>query len=350
MKKILVLGVQVPFVRGGAELLNESLVREINRLDGVQAELVSLPFKGYPDNQVLNDIMTLRLIDIREANGIKVDIVIPTKFPSYVAEHRKKILYLVHQHRLFYDLEKTEFDASVNAPDSRTIRNKVRELDSKFINECKEKYTISKNVSERLIRFNGIESKPLYPPSPIAPEIYCEDYNDTILYIGRIDPIKRVRLLIESLEYTKKAKVTIIGKGIKTYEEELISIAYKKNVIDRCEFLGYVPDSELVHHLANTRALFYAPVDEDYGFAAVEAFLAKKPVITCDDSGEVKTLVSQTGAGIVSSSDPKQIADSIDRVYGMNQAQLEVCVHGGYEFAKSITWGKVLQKLVLENL
>ena len=38
MKHVLVLGAQVPFVRGGAELLNESLINEINKLDGVKTE------------------------------------------------------------------------------------------------------------------------------------------------------------------------------------------------------------------------------------------------------------------------------------------------------------------------
>ena len=31
--------------------------------------------------------------------------------------------------------------------------------------------------------------------------------------------------------------------------------------------------------------MIFPPADEDYGYIALEAFLSKKPVVTCSDSG-----------------------------------------------------------------
>jgi len=351
MKNVLVLGVQVPFVKGGARLLQESLVREINNLKDVNAELVVLPFKGYPEKQILNDIIIWRLLDLSESYNLKIDLVVATKFPSYAAEHSNKVLWLVHQHRLFYDLANTVFDCSENSLESNRVRSKVRLLDNQFIKECKKVYTISQNVSDRLKRFNMIESETLYPPSPYASKIEAKDYyGNKIVYIGRIDPIKRIDLLIRALEFVKGVSITIIGSGNKTYQAELLKLSNDIKVADRCDFLGYLSEQDMINHLSKARAVFYAPFDEDFGYATIEGFLAQKPIITCDDSGEVTTLVLETQSGLISSNNPKEIAENIKKINSMTCEELKRMALNGYNFAKTIKWESVLEKLVLENI
>ena len=48
----------------------------------------------------------------------------------------------------------------------------------------------------------------------------------------------------------------------------------------RVTFAGRVDDDELAALYARCLAVFYAPVDEDYGFVPYEAFLSEKPVVT----------------------------------------------------------------------
>ena len=40
-----------------------------------------------------------RLLDLEEADGRRIDLVVATKFPSYVVRHREKRVWLVHQFR-----------------------------------------------------------------------------------------------------------------------------------------------------------------------------------------------------------------------------------------------------------
>jgi glycosyltransferase involved in cell wall biosynthesis len=346
MKHVLVLGAQVPFVKGGAELLNESLLREINKLGGVSAELVQLPFKWYPEEQIINDIFSWRLQDFSEANGEKIDLVIPTKFPSYAAEHENKVLWLVHQHRVLYDLEGSEYDAWQN----HIVRNKVRSLDTKFFKECRKIFTISEIISKRLKQYNNYDSTPLFPPPFLRDKIYPGKYKDKIIYVGRLEPNKRPDLLLQALLYAKKAKVSIIGKGRSEDIKRLMILIEKYGISDRCEILGYLPEEDLLRHLADCRALFYAPFDEDYGYATIEAFLACKPIISCDDSGEVVNFIRKTGAGFISDTNPKNIATNLLNVYEISEKELEDIGHKGYELARDITWDKILKALVLENL
>jgi len=346
MKHVLVLGAQVPFVQGGAELLNESLVREINKLDGIKAELVNMPYKWYPEEQMLNDIMAWRLVDLSEANGVKIDLVIGTKFPTYAIKHENKVLWLVHQFRQMYDLANTEFDSAHGG--EQVTRNKIKSLDNKFFNECQKIYTIAETVSERLKKFNNFDSAPLLPPPALSSQIIPGDYGDYILYVGRLDPMKRIDLLIQALAETSKGKAIIAGKG--TEYDNLFKLIKEKKLEDRCKLVGFVSDDELIEYLSHARAVYYAPIDEDYGYATIEAFLAKKPVITCSDSGEVEKIVRKTSSGIICESTEKSISSAINKVFSLSDVELEEMSQNGFEFAKKIQWDEIIQKLVLDNL
>ena len=347
MKKVAVLHAQVPFTKGGAELLVEGLVEAINEmLPGVEAELIQIPFKWYPESQILSDMMAWRMLDLTEAAGNKIDLVIGTKFPSYALSHPNKVIWLVHQHRAFYDLEGTSSDKVLVSEDELYIRNKVRESDAKFISEAKGVYTIARTVSDRLEKFNGITSQPISPPSKIAKKIYPGENKDYILCVARIDKLKRQELLIEAAALVPEVKVIIVGKGDRIYTEYLCNLINKLNIGDRVDFKGYVGDDELLDLLANCKGVFYAPVDEDYGYATIEGFLAKKNVITTTCSGEVQKFVEETGSGFVSSTSPVEIAKSFQQLYQMSDEELKVKVQPGYELAKKVTWEDVLKELV----
>ena len=89
---------QVPFERGGAEIFADDLVAQL-RLRDHEAELVTVPFKWYPGERVLTQAFLWRLLDLEEADGSPIDLVIATKFPSYVVRHPNKIVWLLHQFR-----------------------------------------------------------------------------------------------------------------------------------------------------------------------------------------------------------------------------------------------------------
>ena len=48
------------------------------------------------------------MLDLEEADGRPIDLVVGTKFPSYLVRHPNKRVWLVHQFRQAYDLDRTE--------------------------------------------------------------------------------------------------------------------------------------------------------------------------------------------------------------------------------------------------
>ena len=65
------------------------------------------------------------------------------------------------------------------------------------------------------------------------------------------------------------------------------------------EFTGRVDDERLADLYARCLAVFYAPVDEDYGMVPFEAFLSEKPVVTTTDAGGPLEIVHDRETGVV---------------------------------------------------
>ncbi|MFC3657815.1 glycosyltransferase family 4 protein [Xanthomonas hyacinthi] len=353
LKRVVVLGAQVPFVRGGAELLNEELVRQINlwgKGRSVVAELVQLPYKWYPESEILSSMLSWRLLDLNESNGQKIDLCICTKFPTYAAAHSNKALWLVHQHRVLYDLERTRFDIPHLTARDMALRDAVRASDKELLAEIDPRYTISQTVTDRLQQYCGLASNVLYPPSKLAPFIQPGDYGNYVLCIGRLESMKRPDLLIRAVQHVPHARVVIAGTGAGEYARSLAPLVHQLGVEDRVELAGFVEDEKLLELISNCRAVFYSPVDEDYGFATLESFAAHKPVITVDDSGEVGRIVQSTGSGWVTSPTPEAIAESLIACYSKQPAELRELADAGHQLSTTITWDRVIRNLLETRL
>ena len=116
-----------------------------------------------------------------------------------------------------------------------------------------------------------------------------------MLYVGRLDRAKRIDLLLRALAKTKQGRVVIAGTG--QAESSLKQLAETLGIAARVEFAGFVDDARVLDLYANARAVYHAPLDEDYGFVTVEALMAARPVITTDDAGGVLEFIENENDG-----------------------------------------------------
>lgn len=342
-QRILICTAQVPFVRGGAEYLAEGL-RDALRARGHTVDLVALPYQWHPVERIPESALAWRMLDLDHVNGAPVDRVICTKFPSYMVRHPNKVLWLVHQHRQAYDWYGTPLSDFANLPEHRKVREAILRMDGRAIGECKARYTISRNVSARLRRFNGLASEALYPPSRYAARLRAGPYGDYILSSSRLDRAKRLDLLLEALARAQgPVRALIAGAG--PDRERLEGLAARLGLGERARFLGFVGDDELVELYAGARAVYYAPVDEDYGFATVEAFGAARPVVTTDDAGGVLEFVAHGVNGLVCPPDPAAVALALAAL-SADAALAERLGRAGRPLVDPITWDRVVAALV----
>src|ERR671938_81626 len=191
--RIAVCSPQVPFAHGGAE----QLVEELNAR-GHEAALVTVPFKWYPGTRVLSQAFLWRLLDLEETDGRPIELVIATKFPSYAVRHPHKVVWLLHQFRQAYELDRTDLGQFGESADDRALRRAIHRLDRTTLGEARKVFATSRNVAERLRRSTGIDAEVMpHPPQELA---YRNDgYGDYVLSVGRLDRSKRVDLLLEAM-------------------------------------------------------------------------------------------------------------------------------------------------------
>ncbi len=346
--RIVIASVQVPFVRGGAEILAEGL-REALWAAGHAAEIVTIPFKWYPPERIMEHMLVCRLLDLTESTGVPVDRVIGLKFPAYLIPHSDKVLWILHQHRTAYDLWDHPLGDLHHYPNGTQIRDVIREADQRFMPEAKAIFTISANVSQRLKKYCGIDSSPLYHPPQHAEQFYCAAPEDYLLCPSRLVPLKRQSLVLEALARTRQAvRVHFIGVAdTPFYADELRRLALKLDVHRRVEWLGHVTEDEKRRHYAHALGVVFPPADEDYGYVTLEAMLASKPVITCTDSGGPLEFVRAGKTGLIAEPTPEALAAAMDRLW-QDRDQAQVWGRAGHASYQSlgVSWPNVIQSLL----
>jgi glycosyltransferase involved in cell wall biosynthesis len=295
-------------------------------------------------SEIVRQALAWRLLDVTESNGQPVDLVIPTKFPSFLVRHPRKVAWLFHQHREAYDLYGTEYCSFSDSPEDQQVLQAIHSMDTAALSECRAVYTISRNVAARLQRYNGLPGTPLYPPPHHLGRYRSDGPGDYLFYAGRLDRLKRLDLAIDALLRVKGgAKLKIAGAG--PLEAELRKQIEGLGVGDRVQLLGFVSADELLDLYARCRAALYVPLNEDYGYVTVEAMLSRKPVLTTSDAGGPLEFVTDGVTGLVAEPDPEALAAAVDRLWELPPARLEEMGQAGRERVAGITWDHVIDTL-----
>src|SRR5216684_3698864 len=111
--RILIATVQVPFIRGGAEVHGEGL-RDALRAAGHEVEIIGL------------------------------------RFPAYLIPHSNKVLWILHQFRTAYELWDHQLGDLIYSPNGVEVRDAIRQADRQFIAQAKLVFANSANVAARL--------------------------------------------------------------------------------------------------------------------------------------------------------------------------------------------------------
>ena len=333
----------MPFVTGGAELHVRSLI-EVLRHRGHDADLVALPFRSQPKEELLAQAAAWRLLDLSSSNGQPIDLLIATRFPTYFARHPHKVAWVIHQHRAAYELCGTPYSEFEHTEADVGLRKRLFELDARMLGECRHVFANSNNTARRLQTFNGVAAEGLYHPPPLADRLRPGPYGDYALVVGRIEGVKRVDLAIAALaQVPAPLRLVIAGEG--SQREFAERTAAERGVRDRVVFAGAVDGERLIDLYAGSLAVVYAPFDEDYGYVTLEAFLSAKPVITATDSGGTLEFVVNDQNGFVCEPEPVAIGAALASL-AADRTRAARLGQAGLARARQITWDGVVERLL----
>jgi len=342
--RVAIATAQLPFVRGGAEILTERLLTAL-REHGAEAELVRLPVGAHGPDRLLDQVLAARLWRLDGA-----DRVLGMKFPAYLVPHPDKVLWLMHQHRAAYDLWGDHAAGLPDTAQGRAVRDAIRRADDTWLPQARRIHTLSPVVSDRLRQFNGIASTPLLPPLADPGAFRAGPYGDYVFAPSRLSPPKRQRLLVEAMRHVGSgARLVLAGAATSTAElQTLRAMVRRHGLSDRVTILGHwIPEHEKVELLAGALAVAYVPRDEDYGYVTLEAASAARATITCTDSGGPNLFVRDGETGVVRPPEPRALAEAIDALMGDRREAARLGANARDHLAAlDLRWDRVVEELL----
>ena len=258
------------------------------------------------------------------------------------------LLYLHTPMRLLYDLRR-HFIQNANPAARFFMRRFIRHWlpkDQYYMRQFDIICANSENVKRRVLRYYG---KNLHRRTTVVyTGIETNRYkyiNDGGFYLSaaRLDPLKRIDMIIRAFRKMPDKKLLIAGSG--PDEKRLKSIAKGcKNIT----FLGSVTDKKLLELYGTCKATIAANVDEDLGLIAIESHASGKPVIAIKDGGFLETVSSSNGVFFSNHDEiPKAIAKLEKTKWNCNRIRKSSEEFDINTFAKKIR--QILEHLPIEQ-
>ena len=193
----------------------------------------------------------------------------------------------------------------------------------------------SKNIRRRIRRYLHMDSVVVYPPVDTKGFKWLTQ-EDFFLSTARIDPLKRVNLVVRAFLQMPDKKLKVVSDG-----PDLSSIMSLAAGAQNIEILGWVSRETLQELTGRCTATIYVPRDEDFGISPLESMAAGKPVIGVSEGGIPET-VTDGKTGMLLPSSPSE-KDLVNAVCAMNKTKAISMRH------ECENWAKRFDKKVFIN-
>jgi D-inositol-3-phosphate glycosyltransferase len=163
------------------------------------------------------------------------------------------------------------------------------------------------------------------------------DGSSNLLYVGRIDPIKGLELLIDALRLLdRNLRLDIVG-GPSQKQGTLDSVkAYAKGL--RVSFTGPVSHDELTRYYERAAMVILPSYYESFGLVALEAMASARPVVGFEDTGLSETVGNR--AGILVERSTAELARAIAFLIDNKTLRHDLGNHGS-KVVRNYDWSRI---------
>lgn len=212
--------------------------------------------------------------------------------------------------RFAWDLQDTYlnrygYDSGLKRFFARFLIKRLRQWDQRTAQDVNHFVSNSHFVAKRIKRAYNRDSQVIYPPVDTSRFKLHEEKSDYYFTASRFVDYKNLELIIRAFNKLPGHRLVIAGQG--PLEKQL-----KKMARPNIEFLGWVDDDTLVHHMQHARGFVNASV-EDFGIAGLEAQSCGTPVIALGLGGYTETVIEHETGIFFHREHPEALADAIIR-------------------------------------
>ena len=176
----------------------------------------------------------------------------------------------------------------------------------------------------------------------ISPGGKERDSAKTIIFVGRLHPVKGVQYLIEAMATVHQempdVKLVIVGDGAERSRlEELAEILDLKSCI---QFAGQVPQERIPQMMHQADVFALPSLSESFGIVNLEAMAAGLPIVATNVGGIPDIVEDGVNGYLVNAKNPDEIADRILMLM-QNSEMREKISANNREKAELHTWDRI---------
>ena len=185
-------------------------------------------------------------------------------------------------------LREAGLDRGLRGWAARWALHRIRQWDARAANGVDAFVAISHFIARRIRKCYRRDAEVVYPPVDVSQFALEQRKEDFYLTVSRLQPYKRVDLLVDAFAQMPERRLVVIGDGP---EMKKLRSKAPPNV----ELAGYRPTAEVRERMRRARAFLFAGL-EDFGIVMVEAQACGTPVIAYGRGGAAEIVRGEDAA------------------------------------------------------
>ena len=274
------------------------------RADGVEAEIVPVPFSPTPPSGIAAQLLACRLLDLSESMGTAIDRFIGIGLPASAIAHPYKVLW-----------DGGSRSVAEGWPGAAETQAMLAHAGQQVAAESHTVFATSHLGASRIARHWHREATTLYQPPPLAP-LCRNDPAGRYLLVEGLRQGERLTLLLEALHHTR-LPVHLLATLPRGQAEGMEQTARARQLgADRISFVTQPAPGQLATLIAAARAVVFAGHQCEETGIALAAMLCLRPLVAPTDAGAPLEFIAHGRTGLTCEPTPHALADALDTIWG----------------------------------
>lgn len=220
----------------------------------------------------------------------------------------------------------------------------------KILNKYTRIITITKWEIPYLLKLGAKKERIVYIPNGVPHQFFIQrrekEKKNTILFLGRVTPIKNIETLIKALHKTKQYKLDIAGPIEEPYGNYLRKLIKKLSLQEKVKFLGSVNDLKKKIKIIDEHEIFVLPSKrEGMPQTLIEAMSRKKIVISSTNEGGKELINDKENGFLFEIGNYKQLSELLSNIQKMKTKEKNKIKNQAKKDVEKFSWNKIIKKI-----